>query len=586
MKLLALQLGHNATAATMEDGVIRGVISQEKFDNIKNSSAFPLDAIQALCAREGWVASDIDHVLLSSRNIYAPSAFVTVDDQVHRQYSPNPVIRLARKLEGSAAGKLLPGGMFARARAALRERQRRQGDAYVQDHLAKAGLAGTPVTRIEHHLCHARAAYHGLAKPGSAEPALVFTMDGEGDEVSSTVSLVNANGEWQRLAQSPVESSLGWIYSATTRFLGMKVLEHEYKVMGLAPYAKDYYVKTYERLFRPVIWLDPENPLQFRSSLNTAHFYDYLVKNGIGERFDNIAAAVQHLTEELVVAWVRAAIAKTGVHTVYTGGGVFMNVKLNKRIQEMPEVHRVEFLPSCGDESLPIGALYHFAAERGVAVQPLSDLYLGVDYSDDEVAHFLEANGYNQRYSIEFCPDIDYTVADLLANREVVARFAGRCEWGARSLGNRALLAHPSHMESFYQVNDQIKARDFWMPFAPSVLDSHAERYLQSYDPARNAAPYMITAYDASALGVEELRAALHQGDHTLRPQVVTAVANPRYHRLISRFAELTGVGAVLNTSLNLHGYPLVATPAQAMFTLENSGLKNLALGSYLIRKR
>lgn len=585
MKLLALQLGHNATAATMEDGVIRGVISQEKFDNIKNSSAFPLDAIQALCAREGWSASDIDHVLLSSRYIYAPSAFATIDDQARRQYSPNLIVRLARRLEGSAIGKALPG-LFAQARTARRAHQRQQGDAYVQEHLAKAGLARTPVTRIDHHLCHARAAYHGLARTDSNEPALVFTMDGEGDEISSTVSLVNANGEWQRLAQSPVESSLGWVYSATTRFLGMKVLEHEYKVMGLAPYAKDYYVKTYERLFRPTIWLDPKNPLQFRSSLNTAHFYDYLVENAIGERFDNIAAAVQHLTEELVVSWVRAAIARTGVRTIYTGGGVFMNVKLNKRIQEIPEVSRVEFLPSCGDESLPIGALYYFAAERDITVHPLSDLYLGVDYSDEEIAHFLDVNGYAEHYSVEFCPDIDYTVAELLADRQVVARFDGRCEWGARSLGNRALLAHPSHMESFYQVNDQIKARDFWMPFAPSVLDSYAMRYLQNYDPARNSAPYMITAYDASELGVEQLRAALHQGDHTLRPQVVTAEANPRYHRLISRFAEITGVGAVLNTSLNLHGYPLVATPAQAMFTFKNSGLNNLALGSYLVRKR
>jgi carbamoyltransferase len=584
MKFLALQLGHNATAAIMEDGRILGVVSQEKFDDVKNSSVFPADAAQALCQRQGWSFSDIDHVLLSSRFIYSPQAFETVTDRACRTQSRNPLRRWGRLLERGHVGRLFPG-IFAQARTRLRARQRKQGDAYVSENLSACGLGHLPVTRIDHHLCHARAAYHGFAEPGQSEPALVFTLDGEGDEISSTVSLVDGKGGWTRLASSPVESSLGWIYSATTRFLGMKMLEHEYKVMGLAPYAKSYYLDTYERLFKSVIDLDPADPMVFRSRLNTAYFYDYLVENAVGERFDNIAAAVQHLIEERVVAWIRASIARTGVRTIYTGGGVFMNVKLNKRIQEMLEVEKVQFLPSCGDESLPIGALYHFSAEQGMETTPLSNLYLGMAYSDDQIAAFLDQENIRDKFSVEFVPDIDRRVAELLAQREVVARFADRCEWGARSLGNRALLAHPSFMESFYTVNDQIKARDFWMPFAPSILDTHASRYLKGFDPAKNAAEHMITAYDATETGVQDLRAALHQGDHTLRPQVVNQKANPRYYDVISHFAELTGVGALLNTSLNLHGRPLVATPKQAMFTFENSGLRNLALGSYLVRK-
>lgn len=585
MKFLALQLGHNATAAIMEDGKLLGAVSQEKFDGIKNSSAFPAEAALALCGRVGWSFDEIDRVLLSSVKIYTPQAFTTVSDAAKRQYSTNPLVRLARKWERHL-GKGMGTRLFAFARSRLRAHQRIAGDAYVTDNLRACGLGAKPVSRIEHHLCHARAAYHGLAPIAQSEPALVFTLDGEGDEVSATVTLVDGNGGWQRLASSPVESSLGWIYSATTRFLGMTALEHEYKVMGLAPYAKSYYRATYERLFKTVLWLDPNDPLVFRSSLNTAHFYDYLVDHAVGERFDNIAAAVQHLTEELVVAWIRAAVVKTGIRTIYTGGGVFMNVKVNKRIQEMPEIDRIGFLPSCGDESLPIGALYQAAVEQGIHPQPLSDVYLGVSYTDEEIAAFLDSAAVAGTYSIEQIPNIDHRVAELLAEGQVVARFADRCEWGARSLGNRALLAHPSYMESFYTVNDQIKARDFWMPFAPSVLDSHADRYLKAYDPAKNAAPFMITAYDATEVGLKDLRAALHQGDHTLRPQVVTQEANPRYYALIQHFASLTGVGAVLNTSLNLHGHPLVATPAQAMFTLENSGLRILAMGSYLIRKR
>ena len=178
------------------------------------------------------------------------------------------------------------------------------------------------------------------------------------------------------------------------------------------------------------------------------------------------------------------------------------------------------------------------------------------------------------------------TVAGLLADGHVVARFAGGNEWGARSLGNRAILAHPGRMESFYTVNDQIKCRDFWMPFAPSVLDSAADQYLEGWSMDRTPAPFMITAFQSTEMGREKLVAALHRGDGTLRPQVLTEDANPDYYDLIKRFEAKTGTGAVLNTSLNRHGHPLAATPEQALDTLVHSGLQYLAIGSFLVKKK
>ena len=263
-----------------------------------------------------------------------------------------------------------------------------------------------------------------------------------------------------------------------------------------------------------------------------------------------------------------------------------MNVKLNRRIQEISGLECVGFMPSCGDESNPIGACYDFAISQGQNPLPLRNLYLGVSYSDSEIHALLQRDGLPEKYMIEHVPDMEDRISCLLSQREIVARFAGRCEWGARSLGNRAILAHPGHMESFYTVNDYIKSRDFWMPFAPSIIDTAAPKYLQGYDPSLVKAPHMITAFSASELGVQHLRAALHQGDHTLRPQVVEQADSPDYYRLIKCFEQKTGVGAVLNTSFNLHGYPLVATPEQALFTLEKSGLKHLALGNYLISKK
>ena len=581
MKALALHLGHNATAAIMEDGAILGAVSQEKIDGIKNSSAMPLEAAEALCDHAGWPLDSIDHVVLSSRIVYRPDAFATIADRKQRHYSTNPAVAAARWLE-RGLGKILPAP-FEIARAQLRRRQQAVGEQYLAECLRKSRLGRKPLSRFDHHLCHARAAYHCYPTPKD-QPTLIFTLDGEGDGISATVSQADPDGTWTRLAETPAHDSLGWIYSATTRFLGMRVLEHEYKVMGLAPYAKQYFLDTYDRLFAPAINTD-DTGLRFEAPFHTAHFYDYLVENGVGERFDNLAAAVQHLVEERVTAWVRNGIARSGIRNIATGGGVFMNVKLNKKLQQLPEIARIDFMPSCGDESLPIGALYEFAARTAMTLQPLPDLYLGADYDDSAIAAFIAAEQLGARYSVLHFDDIETRIAALLAEGEVVARFAGRGEWGARSLGNRAILAHPSRMESFYTVNDQIKSRDFWMPFAPTILDSFAERYLSGYDPAKVDASYMITAFDVRPDAVPLLRAALHQGDMTARPQVLGRKANPGYYALIERFSEITGVGAVLNTSLNLHGQPLVATPRQALYTFENSGLRNLALGPYLVRK-
>jgi carbamoyltransferase len=264
-----------------------------------------------------------------------------------------------------------------------------------------------------------------------------------------------------------------------------------------------------------------------------------------------------------------------------------MNVKLNRRIQEMQEVEQAYFMPSCGDESNPIGACYDHAARNNLEIKPLRNLYLGVSFSNEEIERYIHENNLKNYHTISRYDDIEMKIAELLANKEIVARFSGRCEWGARSLGNRAILAHPSHMESFYTINDFIKSRDFWMPFAPTILSSAAQNYLRGYDPKKIKTPhYMITAFAASELGLIHLRAALHQGDHTLRPQVLEHSMNPDFYRLIKIFEDMTGVGAVLNTSFNMHGYPLVATIEQAILTFERSDLRFLVLGNYLLSKR
>lgn len=591
MNILAIACGHNATVGLIKDDKLAGLLSQEKIDNIKNSATFPADAIHALMAECDLTLEAIDEVVIASNDVYPPEYFAHLvgsdpDQKNIGSSKPSLKARTLKTLEKIPPFSLTPG-LFRALRQMRADGLRKQGRIVLAQELENIGLASKPLHFVDHHQCHAYAAYYGMEHE-RGQPALIFTSDGSGDGLCATVSKVDADGTITRLAETDYRHSLGGIYSHSTAFLGMRILEHEYKVMGLAPYAKEQYAQTtYERLFKPVFDLDPENPMRFKSTVPTGAFYDHLCKNAVGERFDNIAAAAQMLLEDVKLRWIKHAIEQTGIRRIFTGGGTFMNVKLNKRIQEMPEIDYVGFLPSCGDESLVIGALATRQEANGDArMDALEHLYMGISFSDEQMKDFIVEQKLDEKYHVTLQEDMEAKLAELLADREVVARVAGRCEWGARSLGNRAILAHPSHMESFYTVNDTIKSRDFWMPFAPSMLDTAAPEYLVDYQPEKAPAPYMITACSATELGKDKLRAALHQGDHTLRPQVVKESAAPDYYRLIKLFEEKSGVGAVLNTSFNLHGYPLVATPEQALMTLENSKLRHLALGSWLIQKK
>ena len=297
--------------------------------------------------------------------------------------------------------------------------------------------------------------------------------------------------------------------------------------------------------------------------------------------------------EEKVIEWVKAWINKSGVDELAVAGGVFMNVKLNQKILELTEVNSLFVVPSGADESTAVGAAafgyLKLCEQRGITpkFRPSDNLYLGNSYSQNQVEEFLKEGKYFDKFNIENLPDddaIEKRVAALLAKDNVVARFKGRTEFGARALGNRSILASPKSRETVKQINEMIKNRDFWMPFAASVLSEDQDRYL--LNPKKMTAPFMGITFDTTALAHEHLSAAMHPYDQTCRPQIVTKDANPSYHALISEFKNLTGIGAVLNTSFNLHGQPNVESPKDAIETLSNSGLQYLALENFLISKK
>ena len=299
----------------------------------------------------------------------------------------------------------------------------------------------------------------------------------------------------------------------------------------------------------------------------------------------------QEFLEEMLVAWVQSALR--GETRVALGGGVFMNVKANKRLSELPEVADLFAMPSCGDESNALGAAYERyhevrlaspADEKPPPIDPLGSLYLGPGSSDEEVENFCRQERLEQRYRIRLCEDIETVAAEMLERDGVVARVAGRMEFGARALGNRSILADPRDVRLTRQINRMIKRRDFWLPFAPTILRERADDYLEN--PKGLGSPHMMLTFDSRPLGQTALAAAIHPEDGTLRPQILDPGINPRLERLIHAFQSRTSVGAVLNTSFNLSGEPIVNSPQDALDAFARSHLPHLIVENLLISKK
>jgi len=216
-------------------------------------------------------------------------------------------------------------------------------------------------------------------------------------------------------------------------------------------------------------------------------------------------------------------------------------------------------------------------------ISKINNLYLGTSYTEQKIESYMRTNGFFDKYEIVKPENINQLVAQLLAANQVVARFSGAMEFGARALGNRSILSNPASYENIKIINDMIKNRDFWMPFAATILEKDAGKYL--INPKNMTAPFMAITFNTTALAHKNLPAALHPYDQTSRPQILNQDANPSYYELINEFKKNTGSSAILNTSFNLHGEPNVESPKDAFYTFANSGLKYMAIGPFLIKK-
>ena len=450
----------------------------------------------------------------------------------------------------------------------------------------------TPFVPVEHHLAHASSACHLSGFNGKAA---VMSIDGKGEYATTLFGYVE-NNRIYKIKEFYDPDSLGGAYGALTQYLGFEMLDGEFKVMGMAPYG-DPSKHDFSRLIksdRSSFSVDTTliNTIGLRRYKQDGLGYyfskkliDWLGPKRVGDDIDDpyvdYAATMQQLLEEisldLIETYLGDILRETG--KLCFAGGVGLNVKLNQRIINLPYVDELFVQPAASDAGTAVGAASYVANEMGDTVEKLEHVYLGPSYTTEDCTRACQKR--NGQLKWEVLDDAPASAAGLLADGNPVAWFQGRMEFGPRALGNRSILGDPSHKGIADRINAQIKYRERWRPFCPSILDRAAPEILQTDHPS----PYMTFAFHVADKWKEKIPEVVHE-DGTARPQIVSKETNPRYFALIEKLEELRGVPAVLNTSLNRRGEPIVCSPDDALNMFFASDLQYLVMEDLLITKK
>jgi carbamoyltransferase len=581
---------HDAAAALVVNGRLMAAAEEERFSRIKHDFAFPAHAIAFCLKRAGLPNDGLDYVVFFEK----------------------PFVKFERILSTIVEHAPRTSGVFRQSMTAwlldkLWVRNR------IREHLE---IAPNRILFIPHHLSHAASAF--LASPFSR--AAILTIDGVGEWTTTALGW----GEGTTCALSDeirFPHSLGLLYSAFTAFLGFEVNEGEYKVMGMAPYGTPRYVDKVWRVVKAhgdgsfELDLDyfsfqhsttqsfsprfvelfgvprpPESPFFTERSGYPTYFGprpgNFNALQSANQRYADIAASIQVVAEDLILGLARAAHAKTGSTTLCMAGGVALNSVANSRILRETPITDLYVQPSAGDGGAAIGAALY--AATALLNEPRCGRMDHAFWGESHGEAAIDAAVRDAQLVAETAPDEEQLIArvvELLAAGRVLGWVQGRFEFGPRALGNRSILADPRSADMKDIVNTKIKFREPYRPFAPSVPVEWASRFFELETPERHpAARFMLLVTPVKDKARDAIPAVTHI-DGSARLQTVFSDTNPRYHRLLSAFGQLTGVPVLLNTSFNLRGEPIVNTPSEAISTFQRSGMDGLVLDRTIVLK-
>ena len=595
MKILAITLEKCSGCAVLIDDKIVFSTSEERYSRIKSDSSFPRNSINDALSFSGLRGADFDKVIICGNrlSLLAPlmneySTF-SVNDQIRAMeeyWYPNLVlgknesflevfkdkINLEQFPFNTEIGKKFD--IFKLHNPYTEEDGRNVSNFFKQTIASLLEIEQEKIIHMEHDWCHAAYAFYG--SPIRDDNTLIVTADAWGDDLSGTLSVYSKEkGQIERVKEyNHKDFQLARIYRYTTLVLKMLANEHEYKVMGLASYYNGPVIEKVEKVFDKMLQNDG---LEFIFNKDVLDIYDYLKNNLKNFRFDHIAAGLQSFTEKILVNWFSSAISEYNANSVVFSGGVSMNVKANMKISQIPKIEKFFVCGAGTDETLPIGACYHWAEMNGIQSKPLDTLYLGSNAAYDE----KDISSLSQ-YTIKKFNSEEQILEQILENK-IIAVCRGRMEMGQRALGNRSIIADPRTRFNVEKINNSIKKRDFWMPFAPVILSEYQDLLIEN--PKGIDSPFMTITFETKD-GKNKFPAAVHQADGTTRAQLLKKEQNPILWNLIFKFYEKTGIPALLNTSFNLHGEPIVRTIQDALRVFDKSELEVLWLDEHIIEKK
>jgi len=603
MKILAISpLDKDSTVSLVDDGRVLFAAGEERFTRVKLQDGFPAEALQAALDYTGVKLAEIDYVvypfldwrretelftrhLRDERLLLDSAPFGQMQEEIEAALARVPVrtepisglLKPNEKMEKRFVHRAfyrLAGseGLLSRNLAKKGSRDWSRGTTKYhkawQDelelHLGELGLL-RKLRRFEHHQAHAAGAFFA----SGFERALIVTLDGYGSGLAGSVS-VGEGSKLRRIHKLEYPHSLGTFYESVTSSLGFKPSRHEGKIVGLAAYGD------------PTIVLDlvlsrfQREPGTFQIvESNNIYFSRYLAS--LFPKID-VAAAYQRVLEIVATEYVRHYVATTGFDTLVLSGGVMANVKLNQRLFEIAGVRRIFIYPNMGDGGVGTGAALLASREAPRDVHGYQTVYFGPDYTERLIIEELRAAGL----AFQRVMPIEPTMARLIHEGKVVARFNGRMEYGPRALGNRSILYRATEPEVNQWLNQRLGRTEF-MPFAPATLFDERHRCYESIDGAELAAQFMTITFDCTDFMRKMCPAAVHV-DGTARPQLVRQDSNPSFHQVLTEYYRLSGIPSVINTSFNMHEEPIVNSPRDAIRAFLHGNLDYLAIGNLLVR--
>jgi carbamoyltransferase len=577
MNILGINAYHgNASAAIVCEGRLVAAVEEERFNRVKYAAGFPVQAIRYCLKEAGLELKDIDHVAVPR----------------------NPYARLGTKLFYAIR---MPS--FARERMKVLVRFTGIPDALAQAFDTDPAKIAAKFHRIEHHQAHLASAF--FVSP--FDRAALLSADGLGDFASTMWA--TGNGSRMKIDGAiAFPHSLGLFYSAVTQYLGFLKFGDEYKVMGLAAYGEaeqleafrdivrangdgfrlglDYF--THHRSGPEMSWADadktPTMSKMFSEAMERRLGPKRNPEEPLEQRHRNLASALQARLEEIYLGMLKKLAERTGLKAVCLAGGVAFNCVANGKIFDTTGFEQVYVHPAAGDGGLAVGAA--FFVWHQILRKPRSFVmdhaYWGPGYAREEIRRAIDANGLGKNGCCveELSEDrLMARTAAIVADGKILGWFQGRAEWGPRALGNRSIVADPRRPEMREILNQRIKHREIFRPFAPSILAESTGEWFEKSHPS----PFMTLAYAVRPGKRDKIPAPTHV-DGTGRLQTVTREANPRYWSLIKAFEKLTGVPVVLNTSFN-DNEPIVCRPEEALDCFQRTQMDALVLGDFLITR-